>query len=252
MKRYGYGLGYSRNTRVGTGSPPTQIYDVNSARLVGPNDYLIGGDILSIAGNDFYFSGWFELEEVIDFSASTIFSKAGTGGNREYLFCTETGFVKFYYYNNNVNGTVVSFNATVNANQRYHYVISRTGNNLSLYLDSTLVDTQDCTGMNPPATSQRFLINGRDLLGPLEASEGNTTFVGAKIGSGITQGQVDELYGNGTPPCYDDITTPFDEFWNLGTWTDSNEPLVSQTGSLNNLTVGNNISYVDEGLQVEC
>ena len=268
MKRYGYGLGYSRNTRVGTGSPPTQIYNVNSATYNGSTSYNEApapvASALQIGTQEF--------------SANIWVKSTNTTSSQMIIHCG--GIVDSNYW----DLYTLDDGGTPKAELRF--VSDRAQFDMSSVLDGDwhqLTPIKDHSGTQNGKTGQvRLLIDGIEQTPTFTSRpsnldavnvgggddpitfgrrsrttnlyfDGSLDFASIHVGTVITPADALTNYGTGTPKCIEDsvIESTITEAWDLGTYTGSRGALVGYKG-VQDLTTEVDVTYTDQGLQVEC
>ena len=141
-----------------------------------------------------YFETWDKFRAVCGIQDET-----GSAGTREFnLAHTASNTVKVQYYNSS-NGVAGDVSGTIAENAWNHIVLTRSGNNIELWVDNSSQGTDSTATKNNPARSMVFGWNGHN--------NNNQFFNGLIDEVGIwdvviSDAQVGELYNSGAGLAY--------------------------------------------------
>ena len=166
----GLGLGGGKaatsSGRLAGGTPFTNEYSVS---LDGTNDYIgvPASTDFSFGTSDFSISAWFNPEVVSGYRSIVDF-RPSNGDMQISLFNSPNNEYKLYAWAGSTK--ILNYNITLNTNQWYNVVYTRSGTTATLYLNGSSVATG--------SDSNNYSINGEPKWGGLGAGVGANTFNG--------------------------------------------------------------------------
>ena len=262
MRRYGYGLGYSRNKKIGGGGG-SQIYPVDSANpTISSTQY-----VQSTSYDNTYLAGEFTW---------SVWVKITNDANPQSLLrsSSPTSDVNLMYYWNSLDGNLVDkISFGFNTSGTWYYE----GISIPSITDGNWHNLQVTVSVSGSTRTIKIYHNNSEVLSfdktatpSTDVSSGLATAHNSGVENlrspfgfySIAHEVLDStdrtnLYNNGQPTCFAEIPTvtkdKLENWWDLGLYNGSNEAqaLADQIGSADFVNNGTT-PFSDQGLTVEC
>ncbi len=232
-----------------TDASTTQIYPVNSATFTGSESYTYP-NTQAVQGVDATFCYMVRPTDIS--AARNIFHGMRVDGDNYFILeITPTGLHIENWYSSTLNlDETLSY--SFSENSWYGITLSQIAGTLRAYVNGILLGVFTSplkTNFTSPTITYGAYPTGLNFNGGMSFISYNRTY-------GYTQSDVTEWYNGGRIKCYSDwgssLKSGIQAMANLATWTDSNEPILDQTGNGNDLVAVGSPTYTDQGLDVEC
>ena len=234
------------------------IYNVNSATLNGTSQALSitnGNSSIEPDSTDFSMGAWVKGSDTT--TLQMIFNRYDAGAVRGFDVYIETSFVNFRIESSGSAYSIYTIPATALIDGNLNHLTcnwNQSTQDFAVHVNNSAV----ATTLKIKSGTVNLNFENRALSFGYREATANFFFDGYMSfgywkNSAITNAERTELYGNGTPPCFDDISFSLDGAWNLCNYNgNTGTEGVDQSGNGNNLTEIGSPTYTDQGLQVEC